>query len=590
MFTKLIDSTFLANETNTLARKNNQLKNSISELEQLRDNLLSNIQRINRDIENLSIEKVSLIRDRDNLIGEKEGLEVWLKTYQTTGKQRIDGELRAYRENIAKEHSQQLEQNRITRFSQLTKEYETKRKSLESEYQSRVKVLEFSYSEKLESLEKEYQERVKEADTRLSSKIACDEKEYSEAVKDLENNLQAKKTELANEIKDLEELKKEAEEVLLSLQSQSSELIERFKNEGLSQIALDRKAFEIDCQTLRNQIEETRLQAETTIRQKEDELRDKTQSLRERFYGEFQQTILIPELEARDSEIAKLYAKIEKLQKGDNDNSFWKIEEIKKALFRELDKGTLRPNHARIMGESESGKSNFINKTLTTGFNYFGIQCDIELHDPFPSDTNWSIEVAFQSDPEATFERVVEVGEFLKSDKAKRVKPLLIVIDECDRLLRQFGKPFANTILDIFSGGRHKNIILWVMGQNGNANKWKPLEWTDFDNCCQIALGQTSLQYLKNGLKDVLTTQQSNRLKGQYENIAEETEYLGIIRPKRANPYVRAIPFSPFPGDEDTGIQCVKCESTNTKKIGKTPKTNKQRYQCNDCKKTWSEN
>jgi uncharacterized protein (UPF0335 family) len=350
-----------------------------------------------------------------------------------------------------------------------------------------------------------------------------------------------------------------------------------------AEIDLARRRFEVETAAVLNTIEKDKIDATK-------EINSDQRALLER-WGPILTAPLeaeIAELEAENGRLAKLLsAKAGKPLE-------WQPEQIKQLLVRALDDGNLRPNHLRIAGESESGKSHLVNQLLTSGIAAMGLSCDIELYDPYPSDTHWAISPTIADDPEAVVARLAELRELCESaSPAKRQRPLLIVLDEGDELIRQFKTAVTDSLKAILKRGRHVNLILWVMGQNGNVKGLSPMDWSDLKNAGAIYLNQVGYDYIKNGLSG----RASNTLQGELDAIAAKHTYYALIHPKGApRPYAVAVPKRLFP-DSPTGVEetpaqapaqpapppgalvCPKCESSRVKRNGGG------RIYCHDCGK-----
>jgi hypothetical protein len=358
-----------------------------------------------------------------------------------------------------------------------------------------------------------------------------------------------------------------------------------------AEIELARRKFQVETEAVLNTIEREKLEASKAIHF------DEQQQL-ERW-----RPILAAPLEAEIEALEVENGRLIKLLSAKQGQSLeWQPEQIKQLLVRILDDGSVRPNHLRIAGESESGKSHLVNQLLTSGITAMGLSCDIELYDPYPSDTHWAISPTIADDPEAVVARLAELRELCESaSPAKRQRPLLIVLDEGDELIRQFKAAVTDSLKAILKRGRHVNLILWVMGQNGNVKGLAPMDWSDLKNAGAIYLNQVGYDYIKNGLSG----RASNTLQGEIDAIAGKHSYYALIHPKGApRPYAVAVPKRLFPdsptGEGETPAQapaqpaqpsgalvCPKCESSKVKKNGTALINGERRARilCHDCGK-----
>jgi hypothetical protein len=365
--------------------------------------------------------------------------------------------------------------------------------------------------------------------------------------------------------------------------AQASQIRDEAVASAEAEIELARRKFQLEAEAVLNTIEREKLEASKAIHFDE-------QRQIERW-----RPILAAPLEAEIEALEVENGRLIKLLSAKQGNSLeWQPEQIKQLLVRALDDGNLRPNHLRIAGESESGKSHLVNQLLTSGIAAMGLSCDIELYDPYPSDTNWAISPTIADDPEAVVARLAELRELCESaSPAKRQRPLLIVLDEGDELIRQFKTAVTDSLKAILKRGRHVNLILWVMGQNGNVKGLSPMDWSDLKNAGAIYLNQVGYDYIKNGLSG----RASNTLQGEIDAIAGKHSYYALIHPKGApRPYAVAVPKRLFPdshtGEGETPAQapaqpapppgalvCPKCQSSKVKRNGGG------RIYCHDCGK-----
>jgi hypothetical protein len=301
------------------------------------------------------------------------------------------------------------------------------------------------------------------------------------------------------------------------------------------------------------------------------------------------------EIEALEVELGRL---TKKLNAKESKVGFeWTTEQIEALLVRTLEDGTRRPNHLRIAGESESGKSHFVNQLISQGLKHFGLDCDYEVFDPYPSDTRWAIPPTISDDSRAVLDRLTHWKEVIEDQNAaKRERPLVLVCDEADEMIRQYKGDFVECVKAIWKRGRHINVILWLLGQNGNVKALSPLDWSDMKNAGAVYLNQVCFDYLKNAMKG----RAMNSLTGELEVIAEKHPYYALVHPKgKSRPYPVAVPKVLFPNtttttppgataepaaeSTTTAPVCPKCGSTKVKKAGNL--NGRQRIKCNDCGK-----
>jgi hypothetical protein len=195
-------------------------------------------------------------------------------------------------------------------------------------------------------------------------------------------------------------------------------------------------------------------------------------------------------------------------------------------------------------------------------------------------------------DSEAVLERLNHWRAFCESEESsKRDRPMVIICDESDEMVRQYKDGMVDCIKAIWKRGRHLNVILWLLGQNGNVSQLRPLDWSDLKNAGSVYLNQVSFDYLKNGLKGRNTA----ALLGELEAIAEKHSYYALIHMKgKPRPYAVAIPKQLFPtapsatpgatgATPEPVLKCPKCGSSAVKRAGFV--NDRQRVKCHDCNK-----
>jgi len=312
-------------------------------------------------------------------------------------------------------------------------------------------------------------------------------------------------------------------------------------------------------------------------------------------WRDYWQAGILAELAEAEAEIGRLTKALE--AKAGKPQT-WQIDEIRALLVRTLEDGTRRPNHLRIAGESESGKSHLVNQLITDGLAALALDVELEVLDPYPSDTNWRIPPTIADDPAAVAQRLGELKTICESSdkQQQRQRPLLIVVDEIDALILEFKQQVTDAIKVLLKRGRHCGIILWMLGQNGNVRSLAPMDWSDLKNAGQVYLNQVAFDYAKNGLAG----RASGSTVGELEAVSARSPYYALVHPKgAARPYTTAIPKQLFEQpappasqpDAPTGAiktRCPKCGSDNTKSNGSALSGGelKRRIKCHNCGKS----
>jgi hypothetical protein len=343
-----------------------------------------------------------------------------------------------------------------------------------------------------------------------------------------------------------------------------------------AEIDLARRRFQVETAAVLNTIEKDKIDATK-------EINSDQRALLER-WGPILTAPLeaeIAELEAENGRLAKLLsAKAGKPLE-------WQAEQIA-ALLTHNRQGELGPNHLRIAGASESGKSHLVNQLIAGGLASLGVAATFTVLDPFGSDTQWAISPTVSDDPELAAATVRAWADAAK-DRANRLSsPNILVIDEADTLIKDH--QLAGTVKDLIKMGRHCNRFIWFCGQNGNAIPG--LQWSDLRNVSAIYLSAVAVDYVENGMKG----RDKNRLLGELEALSEKTRYYALIQAKEKKPYCATVPERLFPdsptGERETPAQapaqpahppgalvCPKCESSKVKRNGGG------RIYCHDCGK-----
>ncbi len=342
-----------------------------------------------------------------------------------------------------------------------------------------------------------------------------------------------------------------------------------------AEIELARRRFDVETTAVLNTIERERIEASKAIHFDEQKQLERWRPILA--------APLEAEIEALEVENGRL---IKLLSAKAGKPLEWQAEQIA-ALLTHNRQGELGPNHLRIAGASESGKSHLVNQLIAGGLASLGVAATFTVLDPFGSDTTWAIPPTVSDDPELAAATVREWAEAAK-DRANRLPgPAILVIDEADTLIKDH--QLAGTVKDLIKMGRHANRFIWFCGQNGNAVPG--LQWSDLRNVSGIYLSAVAVDYVENGMKG----RDKNRLLGELEALSEKTRYYALIQPKEKKPYCATVPERLFPdsptGGRETPAQapaqqaqpralvCPKCESSRVKRNGGG------RIYCHDCGK-----
>jgi hypothetical protein len=343
-----------------------------------------------------------------------------------------------------------------------------------------------------------------------------------------------------------------------------------------AEIELARRKFQVETEAVLNTIEREKLEASKAIHFDEQQQLERWRPILA--------APLEAEIEALEVENGRL---IKLLSAKAGKPLEWQAEQIA-ALLTHNRQGELGPNHLRIAGASESGKSHLVNQLIAGGLASLGVAATFTVLDPFGSDTQWAISPTVSDDPELAAATVREWADAAK-DRANRLSsPNILVIDEADTLIKDH--QLAGTVKDLIKMGRHCNRFIWFCGQNGNTIPG--LQWSDLRNVSAIYLSAVAVDYVENGMKG----RDRNRLLGELEALSEKTRYYALIQAKEKKPYCATVPERLFPdsptGERETPAQapaqpapppgalvCPKCESSRVKRNGGG------RIYCHDCGK-----
>jgi hypothetical protein len=565
MLIKAIDSLLLARETDFLCRRYQQLKdeneikaeelrNLESQLNDCRYNIQSKLTQIVslneriRELSGLESDCVNCEEVRKTLLFRVSQVRDEIKELDRR-KQTVNLEIQNLRDSLTSvkcEIDREINAIRQQKQSDLQAELETlelqQSQALEESYQAKATALE----EGLQALEAEGRARAEEVRASVETAtiqtsqaiegLGEEVRAWEQKIEELERNYRAKQTEIKNQAIEL------------------------------ANIEIEKRKLALDHEKIEN---EKRFSFE-----------------KHKIIEEFKPKLVAPYLQQINS-LEEEIVRLNSLLTAKSGKVFvWTLEQIRAFMVKERN-GRLEPNHLRIAGESESGKSHTVNQFITEGLQHFGVYCDYEILDPFPSQTEWKVKPTISNNPEGVLERLKHWEEICNDETPGLEKPLIIVIDEIDRMILKFGKETVSALRSIWGGGRHKSIFLWAIGQNANVKKLAPLDWSDLDNCAQIYLNSSALQYIKNGLDG----QDTKRLEGELKHVKKQTKFYAVVKVKGLDPYAIARPYNLFSSDKPPGkveeisqaLQCSHCLSTDVKKDGKL--NGKQRVYCKSCGK-----
>ena len=406
----------------------------------------------------------------------------------------------------------------------------------------------------------------------LTAAIAALQQQHTATIDTAANTHAARIAAIESEIAAAEQRRTAAESAAAIAEANAAALHDQAIATATGEIAAARRQFELEVESTMLQIERERVTAAKELQFNQAGVIDKLRPAIE--------APLVAEIEDLQRELGRLTA----VKKTPADHT-WRVDQIRELITQQRDQ--VGPNHLRVAGASESGKSYLINQLIAGGLASVGVAADFVVLDPFGSDTDWATPPTVTDDPEAAAEIVIEWSEAAKDRSTRLERPTILVIDEGDTLIKDFA--LAGAVKDLLKMGRHANRFLWLCGQNGNTIP--SMQWSDLRNMAQIYLGGVAVDYCENGLKG----RDRNRLLGELEALSAATRYYALIQRKDAKPYCVTVPKVLFPdaaglvSETEANPQatpaaaaCPKCGGTRIKSDGYT-RDRRRRIYCHDC-------
>jgi len=375
---------------------------------------------------------------------------------------------------------------------------------------------------------------------------------------------------LENRRKVLTEDIKKLESQLEKLKVNNNEYIESLKSKALERLENHRLRSE-------NEVERAILYAEKTLESKLEMMLSKRV-----------QAITLPLIQ-ENRELKYRLVNSGLVNNGDSTNKVSNID----CLFLDsflvnLKDDILRPQHLRLSGPSESGKSHLINNLIAYYRSKFK-SLEICLCDPYESESDWDVSPK-SFDPESTIDELERACEIVDNGNIKGYR--LLIIDEIDTLAAD-NPCVLEMIKKLWKRGRHKGIYLWLLGQNANVKHLK-LQLNDLKNVHAIHIGDCGLDYLnsanylKRDKKDLMLL---------LEGTLQDNKYTCVVIPKGKNGIIKGMPEKldlnqnkkvvSITANNKDKPDCKHCGSSRVVKNGK--KDNVQLYLCNECKRQFLE-
>lgn len=195
--------------------------------------------------------------------------------------------------------------------------------------------------------------------------------------------------------------------------------------------------------------------------------------------------------------------------------------------------------HLKIVGESESGKSSFINNALTV-VRKFASDVVIKLADPLAGvgESKWDMPSEWSDDDgcREAIEWAAELVERRKQNPRLAHTPTILIVDEIDTVLEGH-KDVSAAVKQVWKQGRHVGVWLWTIGQSVNVTAYPGLNLSDFNNCVCVYLNQ-SVPYAVEQQKSL-----PPKLADDYfKRVNAGSKYLCMVKPKRGIPFVCESP------------------------------------------------
>jgi hypothetical protein len=589
---EFIDSNFLARETGELGRLNSQLKGAVNlnraTLAQLQKDIESHHRAIDAaanqrrqvesELEALDQNKsmlwreVSTLRDRhgsavvalseaETQLATRQGE---LKRLAAEGHRAIEAEHRAKSEGLAAEHRATVE----ALEAELT-DRRTELASMATEAQDKAKDVS-GLTQELNRLTA----ALTQAETRFSEKQVGLLRTYETALGQHRAKLEALETAAIERGEALDSEIQNRQNRIVELQAQFDDLKAQVIAEGELHIDIARRQFENEQAAAFNQLEAERIAVHKDLTLSQEALIQK--------YRPMIEAPLLEELRQTQIEVGRVH---KKLAEKAGDDLVWNADQIREFLL-DIDADGDAPSHLRICGATKSGKSFLVNQIISGGLKSLGFDAAFTVIDPYSSQTKWATPPTVRDDPEAAYKLILEWAA--ACDGSPLPRPAVLVVDELDSLISDYGESLSEAIKKIIKRGRHNNRFFYWLGQSGNCPK--KFQWTDIKNFNQIYLGTVADDYSENGLKG----RNKNRWLGELEALRDKSKYHALIHEKGCNPYTRLLPKNYFtaapsapsatPGaTTEPGLQCPKCGSGAVKKAGWL--NDRQRVKCHDCNK-----
>lgn len=582
-----LDSNFCARETAELGRVNLQLKSAVNLNRATLADLQKEIKEHHGAIAAAESERRQLAAELGSLEKSKAGR--WEEIREVIRKEQAAAAASAEARQVLlkveaelKDRQGELDRLATDGHAAVAAEHKAKAQALEAELKDRRAELASVATEAADKAKaitglNQELERLKtalsQAEARFSEKQAALLRDYDTALATHRQKLEALEAVATERGSALDAEIQNRQNRIAELEAQFTELKAQIIEEAQVHIDIARRQFQNEQAAALNELEAERLAIHKDLTMSQETLIEK--------YRPVIEAPLLEELRQTQIEVGRVH---KKLAEKAGDDLVWSADQIREFLL-DIDADGDAPSHVRICGATKSGKSFLVNQIISGGLKSLGFDADFTVIDPYHSQTKWATPPAVKDDSKAAFELILQWAA--ACDGSPLDRPGVLVVDELDSLIADYGEPLSEAIKKLIKKGRHFQRYFYWLGQNGNCPK--KMQWSDVRNFNQLYLGTVADDYAENGLKG----RNKNRWLGELEALRDKSKYHALIHNKGCNPMTRLLPRAYFTTTPPTGtpdaaaaepsLKCPKCHSARVKRAGTL--NDRQRVKCHDCGK-----
>lgn len=198
------------------------------------------------------------------------------------------------------------------------------------------------------------------------------------------------------------------------------------------------------------------------------------------------------------------------------------------------------PQHIRVVGESESGKSALVSNIIGIfQSQYPDIQ--VKLLDPLgdSGDSEWDIPRT-AANAEECHQKLQDYAA--KMDDGKMSQPTILIQDEIDSMIADHAKSVTDPLRKILKQGRHKNLWLIIIGQSPNVGGTS-MALADWNNSQQIFIGTTIEKALSTYIHDSKTSSlMRSQVEARYHSDDHKYYAAVVPKPKHGKAFIADLP------------------------------------------------